>query len=638
MSVTTREGGHGVRGMAREECPQRHGAALAGRAVAAALALAGCGAEPGPTYVDAREPCADRNPRRNLYFGDLHVHTAYSFDAWVHDVRADPADAYAFARGAEIEGRRIDRPLDFAAVTDHSEFLAEVEGCTTPGSAVYDLQRCVTFRAGTPASLVGFGIELDDPMPARFEDLCGPEGIDCPGRAEAVWRRTIEAAEAAYDRSSACEFTSLIGYEWSGSVGLSNLHRNVIFRTSATPRAPVTHFEAPSAGELWRRLQEECRDALPGCEVLAIPHGTNWSNGNLFFPEGDATQAEIRADLEPLLEIYQHKGDAECSAGVSGIGGPDELCSFEKLRLPPFDDCGEGTGSQGMVGRGCVSRLDFLRGVLLAGLKEERRIGVNPYRVGVIASTDTHNGTPGMVRETSYTGHVGKQEGDALARLTGAVPAGPRNSPGGLVAVWAEENSREAIFDALQRREVYGTSGPRIAVRVFGGWELPDDLCSSGDFVARGDAAGVPMGAEAKPRPGPEDRWTIAVSASRDPTSAPLERVQVIKGWLDAEGAGQIAVFDVAGGPGGAKVDASTCQKESTGADLLCAVWRDPDFNPERPAFYYVRVVEDPVCRWSWLDCLRLPAAERPAACSDPTIARVIQERAWTSPIWVSPR
>lgn len=609
--------------------------------------LVACRDDAPAPYVDAREACADRNPLRNLYFGDLHVHTAYSFDAWINDVRTDPAGAYRLARGEAVAGRKLARPLDFAAVTDHSEYLAEVEGCTTPGSAVYDTDRCVNFRAATPSALVSFGLGLDGDDAARFDDLCGPGALDCPARAAAVWGRVQEAAEAAYDRSAACTFTSFVAYEWSGQRNLSNLHRNVIFRSSRVPSAPISHFEAPTAFELWQRLQSECKDGLAGCDVLAIPHNSNWSNGNLFVPEAPAGAdpaelARVRAELEPLLEIFQHKGDSECIGGLPGLGPPDELCDFEKLRLPPFDDCGDATGSQGMLNKGCVSRLDYLRGILLAGLSEEQRLGINPYRLGVIASTDTHNATPGLVEESDFRGHFGAREADATARLTGNVPAGPRNSPGGLVAVWAEENSREAIFDALRRREVYGTSGPRIAVRVFAGWDLPEDLCAGGDLVAEADARGVPMGGVLTRRPGETGAPVIVATAQRDPGApgspgSKLERLQVIKGWLDDTSTGAITVVDLAGGPDGSVVDEATCAADQRGADLLCGTWRDPEFDPGRPAFYYVRVIEDPVCRWSWRDCLSLPEADRPPACADPTLPRTLQERAWTSPIWYSP-
>lgn len=610
------------------------------------LFLFACNSEPPRSYDDPREPCADHNPRRNLYFGDLHVHTAYSFDAWISDVRTDPAGAYRFARGETVAGERLPRPLDFAAVTDHAEYLAEVEGCTTPGSAVYETERCVGFRAADQSALVQFGLGLNSETPKRFTDLCGPGGIDCPARAAAVWQRIQDAGEQAYDRSAACEFTTLIAYEWSGARQLANLHRNVIFRTRDVPAAPTSHFEAPTAFELWTRLQSECREGLPGCDVLAIPHNSNWSNGNLFVPEtpagsDPASLAQLRADLEPLLEVYQHKGDSECMNGISGLGEPDELCDFEKLRTGAVDDCGDGVGSNGIIARGCVSRLDFLRGVLLQGLQEEAKLGVNPYRLGVIASTDTHNGTPGKVEEVNYSGHFGNLESDPVARLTAAIPAGPRNSGGGLVAVWAEENSREAIFDALRRREVYGTSGPRIAVRMFAGWDFPQDLCERADLVEVADPRGVPMGGVLGERPQGASPQ-IVVAAQRDVGTAEqpgtgLARVQVIKGWLDAAGDGHIAVFDVASAAQPGSVDEATCEPKGAGADALCSLWTDPNYDPALPTFYYARVLENPTCRWSWRDCLGLAASDRPPICDDPALPRTIEERAWTSPIWIDP-
>ncbi|MCB9703705.1 MAG: DUF3604 domain-containing protein [Myxococcales bacterium] len=629
-------------------------------ALALALALAACQAEPAP-WVEEREPCDDHNPLRNLYWGDLHVHTSYSFDAWLNDVRVDPALALRFAAGEAVkipplgvdglgtQEVRLDRPLDFVSITDHSEYLAEVAGCTTPGSPVFEESRCQKYREAGASSLVAFGLGLDTESPSRFSDLCGDGGLDCPGLAGEVWTRVQEAAEAGYDRTRACSMTTFVGYEWSGSRDLANLHRNVIFRSSQVPPLPVSHFEAPTAHGLWTRLQAECREGIDGCDVMSIPHNANWSNGQLFYPEvpegeDPVAVATLRAEMEPLLEVFQHKGDSECINGISGVlGAPDELCNFEKLRDPPYDDCGDGFGTQGMIGRGCISRLDYLRGILLEGLRQEEALGVNPYLLGVIASTDTHNGTPGMTAEAGFPGHFGSRDADPIGRLTGAIPAGVRDNAGGLVAVWAEEKSRGAIFDALRRREAYGTSGPRIAVRVFGGWELPEDLCDRADLVAVADAAGVPMGGVLPPAPtsaagGPR----IVVSALRDPGSegapgTPLQRAQVIKGWLDAGGEGHIEVFDVAGGDNGASVDLATCEPQGSGADALCGVWEDASFDPARPAFYYVRVVENPVCRWSTRDCMALAADERPEVCDDPAIPKVIQERAWTSPIWHRP-
>jgi len=611
-------------------------------------------ASSGGAVADVAQPvpvCDAYDPARSVYWGDLHVHTAYSFDAWLHDVRIDPDQAYRFAQGEPVglppldergqptQTVQIDRALDFAAVTDHAEFLAEVEACTTEGSAAYGSTLCVDYRANQNGALVTFGVQLGLPAPTRFEQICGEGGVDCEALAQEVWQRTIDAAEAHDDGGPACRFTTFVGYEWSGMQSLSNLHRNVVFRGTQVPPRPLSYYEAPSAQALWDALGQECLAGIPGCDVLAIPHNSNWSNGRLFRVEypgagSEAEQAQARAAMEPLVEVFQHKGDSECINGVSGVlGEPDELCDFEKLRVPPFEDCGDGVGSNGMLGAGCVSRRDYLRGALLEGLREQVRIGANPFQLGFIASTDTHNGTPGAVAEGAYVGHVGREEGTALGRLTGEVPAGPRNGPGGLVAVWATENARDAIFDALRRRETYGTSGPRMTVRVFGGYGLPADLCERGDLVAVGDAEGVPMGGQLPAFPG-EGAPRMVVSALRDPQGLPLQRVQVIKGWIDDADEAHVTVFDAAGGDNGATVDPKTCEPQGEGADALCTVWSDPQFDPSRPAYYYVRVVENPRCRWSATDCQAL-GAMAPAVCDE--LPTTIQERAWTSPIWYTP-
>lgn len=644
-------------GAAMERRRARHAALLS----LLAIPIAACGDDDGggDGPVDTREACADRNPLRNVYWGDLHVHTRFSFDAYLNDVRGTPADAYAYAKGAPITlpdetgaqtiEVQIDRPLDFAAVTDHAEYLGEVSACSDPSSPVYDGQFCTDFRSDPDNALVRVGGNLNLPDPMRF-DVC--DDFDCLARAEDAWRREQEAAEAAYDRTSACTFTSFVAYEWSSARGLSNLHRNVLFRSARVPTLPTSYYEENEPEGLWAALRRDCLDGLPGCDVMSIPHNTNWSNGNMFvpeYPEGvdEAEFARERAELEPLLEMFQHKGDSECENGLGGVlGDVDELCRFEKLRDPPFPDCGDGTGAGGTINVGCVSRLDFLRGILLEGLREEARIGVNPYPLGVIASTDTHNATPGAVQESDYVGHFGSLETDLLVRLTIDVPGGPRANPGGLVAVWAEENSREAIFDAMRRKETYGTSGPRIGVRFFGGHDLPEDLCDRADLVETGYADGVPMGG-ALPAPDGDAAPRFAVLATRDPGTerfpgSPLQRAQIIKGWIDGEGQSRVEVVDVAGGENGATVNPDTCEPEGEGADTLCTVWTDPDFDPSERAYYYVRVLENPVCRWSARACQLIPPddtsdrAERARANCE-NLPTTIQERAWTSPIFYSP-
>jgi hypothetical protein len=617
-----------------------------------------------PPTDGGREPCAARNPLRNVYYGDLHIHTAYSFDAYGFDVRTTPEQAYRFARGEAValppldaQGNgtqilRLERPLDFAAVTDHSEFLGEVEACTLPGSPTYESMTCQLYRAGGNQGVGTFGVLVTFTRPRRPIDICGVDGARCRDGAGAVWQRIQNAAEAAYDRSANCSFTSFVAYEYSAGTGISTLHRNVIFRNTHVP-FPISYFEQPTPPGLWRELQVSCLEAADGCDVIAIPHNSNESNGRMFFVEypgaesveAERAQAALRALLEPVVEIYQHKGDSECMNGFAGIlGRPDELCSFEKRHQPDFEDCGDGKGSLGTTGLGCVSRWDFVRNALLAGLQEQERIGVNPYRLGITASTDTHNGTPGAVEEASFIGHRGTDDDTPEKQLGPGLlyPGGIIFSPGGLTGVWAEENARDSIFDAFKRREVFGTSGPRIAVRLFGGWDYDADLCGDPRLTAKGYDHGVPMGSTLPPPAADAGAPRFVVSALRDAGTdqrpgVSLQRLQIIKGWI-ADGQPHQQVFDVAGDPeNGAGVDLDTCQPFGAGSDTLCAVWTDPQFDPDQQAFYYARVIENPSCRWNVYTCNRLPANERPPACNDAAVLKTVQERAWTSPIWYEP-
>jgi hypothetical protein len=505
------------------------------------------------------------------------------------------------------------------------------------------------YRSATVRAFANFGVNLTRSRPARFPDVCGPNNSVCLQAAGDVWERVQAAAAAAYQR---CTFTAFIAYEYSRSPGGSTMHRNVIFRNDRVP-FPISAFEQPTPQGLWRALKAACQETGTGCDVLAIPHNSNESNGHQFVVEypgaqtldDERAQAQLRAAMEPLVEVYQHKGNSECFNGISGIvGAPDEQCEFEKRRQGTVPDCMDRTGQQGAAGGGCVSKLDYVRGALLAGLQEQERIGINPYRLGFIGSTDTHNGTPGFTDEWSWIGHQGKNDAAPADRLgDGTVTdGGVTFSPGALAAVWAEENSRSSIFDALRRKETFATSGTRISVRVFGGWDLPHDMCSDPNMTQTGYARGVPMGGVLASPPAPTSAPTFAIAALRDPGTnehpgTALQRLQVIKGWIDA-GVWHQQVYDVAGDAhNGATVDLASCTPQGPGADDLCTVWSDPDFDPARRAFYYVRVLENPSCRWNaWL-CNRLPAEQRPAVCDDPTAPKTIQERAWTSPIWYEP-
>lgn len=642
----------------------------------AAMGFFACTAAPAPDepYVEAREPCAAADPLRRLFFGDLHIHTSYSFDAHAFDVRHTPDDAYRFARGAALrlpplgpdgEGTQtvqLSRPLDFAAVTDHSEFLGEVEACSLPGSDTYDSAACRSYRQGGGPAIAAMGLVLAFSDPQRNPDICGEDGRVCGNLSGQVWGRVQQAAAAAYDRSAACRFTSFVAYEYSAAPGLSTMHRNVIFRNDRVP-PPITTFEQPTAEGLWRELSTRCQGAGTGCDVLAIPHNPNESNGRMFrleYPEGASLdeqrqQARARAAMEPLVEVYQHKGDSECANALAGpLGAPDEACDFEKPRRK-IVDCGDAIGTGGTMRSGCLARSDFVRYALLDGLREEIRLGENPLRLGLIASTDTHNATPGATAEDRFIGHRGTDDDTPEKQLSsgGLTPGGIEFSGGGLVGVWAEENSRPSLFDALRRREVLGTSGPRIAVRFFGGWgdawgntgSSEAALCHDPALVRRGYEGGVAMGGLlpaadlAERRRGP----AFVVSALRDPgdgrqAGGKLQVLQLVKGWISADGAAHYRVFDLAGDrKNGASVDDATCEPRGPGADSLCAVFRDDSFDPAQPAFYYVRVLENPSCRWNAHTCNALPPTARPPACTDPSVPRTIQERAWTSPIYYSP-
>jgi hypothetical protein len=325
------------------------------------------------------------------------------------------------------------------------------------------------------------------------------------------------------------------------------------------------------------------------------------------------------------------------------LGGADEFCDYEEWRPAETEDCKGGTGSGALAGLGCVDRTDYVRHALVAGLAEERRLGVNPYKMGIVGATDAHNANPGDVEEYSYQGWRGAADAEVATRVSGGITPAISNaasSPGGLAGVWAEENSRDSIFDAMVRRETFGTSGPRMTARFFGGWNYPDNLCDDSELVAKGYADGVPMGADLPKPPEGVDAPRFVVSALRDTgirlhPGGQLQRAQIVKGWVDDDDNFNQAVYDVAGGPNDADVDLSTCQPTgSGGSDSFCTVWTDPDFDPSRKAVYYLRVLENPSCRWNQHQCNSLPAAAQPEGCLNPTVPRTIQERLWTSPIW----
>ncbi len=570
------------------------------------------------------------NPQRNLYWGDLHIHTSFSTDAYTNGVRATPDDAYTFAKGGEIEhaagyGIRIRRPLDFAAVTDHSEYLGVLRATQPDGPLsrrglrerlLNDGRLGITVMLAQ--SLLGF--DLENYIVPGWEDI-----------SRSAWQETVATAERHNDPG---RFTAFVGYEWSSMPGERNLHRNVIYRSARVPALPFTSLDSEDPRDLWSALEQQRQQ---GMECFAIPHNGNLSDGRMydrFMFDGkpmDAAYAQRRLDNEPLSEIFQVKGSSETNPLLSD---EDEFAGFEiyDTMLAQSQATSRAKGS-------------YARDALRTGLEMSHSEGFNPYRFGVIGSSDGHNASS-PVEENNYHGKLPLLDGSAALRMGLAsyfptsMPGGPRWSAAGLAAVWAQENTRESLYDAMRRKETYATSGPRMAVRFFGGWHYPQDLLQRQDWIAQAQAQGVPMGGELPV--GDAAAPTFALWAIRDPDSGNLDRIQIIKGWVDEAGNSHEKIFDVAWSGSrsldasghlpavGNTVDASTATYDnSIGAEQLSAVWTDPEFDPTREAFYYARVIEIPTPRWTTFDAVQLgiPAPE-PVS---------LQERAVTSAIWYSP-
>ena len=617
-------------------------------------------------YTEAREPCRRYDPLRTPFFGDLHVHTAYSQDASTQGTRTTPRQAYGFARGEAIgvqpydrEGRasrtlKLRRPLDFAAVTDHAEQLGETRICQTPELEGYRSITCRTYRRWPRLAFFWMNFRVAATGEPRRFGFCGDDGEVCLKVTRSVWKDITDAAEAAYDRSAACQFTTFVGYEWTAAPNGNNLHRNVIFRNERHTPLPISFIEAPTPEILWRDLRAQCIERDDGCNALIIPHNSNLSGGLMFLSEDsnghpfDRNYAAERAAREPLVEVMQHKGASEC---LRSPLSPDEYCDFEKLPYSSF------RGKYVPRLNQPAQPIGFVREALKQGLALEVKLGVNPFKLGMVGSTDTHLGASGAVDEQKFLGHGGAGV-PALEAVPLGLPDELEFNPGGLAVVWAEENSRDALFAAMQRKEVYGTSGPRFVVRFFGGFNLPAEICESESYARAGYANGVPMGGdliasvETKKEPHAPmfSVWALSDPGVGDESAVPLERVQIIKGWLDDSGKVNEKVYDVAvatppEGTEGAGVDQATCELRGSGPKSLCALWTDPDFDVGERAFYYARVLESPTCRWSQRLCVAnkircdMPETIDPGfeGCCSTSHQPVIQERAWTSPIWYSP-
>ena len=606
------------------------------------------------------------DPLKNVYWGELHVHTTESLDAVLFGTTATPEDAYRFARGEPLlspggELMQLSRPLDFMAITDHAEGFGLRTRCDEPDLSLFEQLNCWVMQTPGFTTALFFASrqsrmptepDLDQP-PGVYRNrtregrmlgdvpICGGEGGQerCWRDSNLDWARYIELADRHNEPGV---FTTFSAYEYSPVLeGAGKHHRNVIFNGDDLPEHAISAQDVGNALELWRGLEEACTG---DCDFLTIPHNMNKGWG-LFYSrhtwDGDTYDEddwELRKRREPLAEMYQVKGASECALGV---GSTDEECAFEQILEP----CEPGQEN------GCALQTSFARQGLKVGLELDRELGFNPLEFGFIAATDAHNANPGDAEEWDFVGKVGAASSPAIRRMRSlAGQEGPNqilvdHGSGGLAAVWAEENTRDAIFAGMQRREAYATSGPRILLRFFAGWGFDDAIVDDSDPVALATEGGVPMGAVLQPEDEKAGSPTFFVWAGADWMSAPLQRIQIIKGWIDDEGETHEVVRDVVCADGlevdpstlrcpdnGASVDFTTCEtRGESGAGQLVATWKDEDFDASQDAFYYVRAIQNPTCRWSTYDAIRLGIEP------DPRVPPTIQERAWSSPIWIDP-
>jgi hypothetical protein len=595
-------------------------------------------------------PYAGRTYPTRPYFGDTHLHTSFSFDAGAFGARLGPADAYRFAKGEELMASsgqpvRLSRPLDFLVVADHSDNMGFFPDLL---AGKPELLADPTGRRWYDMIQSGKGGEAAIELIVAFSQGTFPKSLMySPGSRpyKAAWQATIAAAE---DHNAPGRFTAFIGYEWTSNTGGNNLHRNVIFRDDHVRARQVEPFTVYPPGsdnpaDLWRWMQ--AYEEKTGGSVLAIAHNGNLSNG-LMFPMVEAFSrpidrqyAETRMRWERLYEATQTKGDGETHPFLSPN---DEFADFEKWDKANLD------GS--VPKKNDMLQYEYLRRALQNGLLLEQRLGVNPYKFGLVGSSDAHTGLAAM-EEENFFGKTTPQE-PSPERLRATFVDNPKTGvkimdwevlASGYAAVWATDNTREAIWDAMQRRETYATTGTRMVVRFFGGWDFADADAANRNPGAVGYAKGVPMGGDLKQVPGGKSP-TFLVAALRDPIGANLDRVQIVKGWLDAKGAVHERVYDVvwsgnrkpgADGklpPVGSTVDVANATWTNTiGAPELIAVWRDPAFEPSQRAFYYVRVLEIPTPRWTAYDAKRFGLQPLPGT------RMTIVERAYTSPIWYTP-
>jgi hypothetical protein len=608
------------------------------------------GLYPGKAY----SPYAQRSfPERPLW-GDTHLHTAMSVDAGLFGCRLGLEEAYRFARGEEVisstgQPVKLSRPLDWLVIADHSDAMGFIQDLAVGAPEILAFEEGKRWSQGLQAGgEASVAAALD--LITTFSQGKVPKELliqYSPGAKKyaSTWETVVKAAE---DYNDPGRFATLIGFEWTSLVNGNNLHRNVVFRDGANKAGQVVPFttQAPIGStdplDLYRWLENY--EAQTGGTALALAHNGNLSNGLMFPVDAQYTGRKLdeayvksRARWEPMYEVTQMKGDGEAHPFLSP---DDEFADYETWDAGNLDL--SEAKKPDMLAR------EYAREALKNGLLLESRLGTNPYKFGMVGSTDSHTGLSTAEEDNFFGKHPGGEPSPArmehpFTKTEFGSFEGWQTVASGMAAVWATENTREAIFDAMQRREVYTTTGPRIGVRFFGGWDLtPDDL-NSRQPAFRGYEKGVPMGADLPPRRA-SGTPKFMVYALRDSIGANLDRIQIVKGWLDRDGKTHERVYDVAWSgdrklgangklpPVGNTVDVKNATWTNTiGASELGTVWTDPDFDANERAFYYARVMEIPTPRWVVYDAFRF-------GIELPEDAKLIgQERAYTSPIWYTP-
>jgi hypothetical protein len=592
-------------------------------------------------------PYANQHFPKQVYFGDTHHHSSISFDSGMFGNTLGPSESFRFARGEAVTASngivaKLIRPLDFLAVTDHAAYLGFTDLIKRADSRLMATQggreMVEGYKAGGEAAwlfVVSMMKDFDIGKP-RFED----SKIN-----RTVWESVVDVA-SQYNEPG--KFTAFNGYEWTSAPKGNNLHRVVIFRDGpdrVKQIVPFSAFDSIKPEPLWDFLADY--EKKTGGQALAIPHNPNISNGLMFaktMSNGKPItkeHAKKRARLEPLMEITQAKGDSEAHPFLST---EDEFADFETWG---FGNAGSPTTPK----KDSMLQYEYARSALKWGLKHEQNLGVNPFKFGVVGGTDTHTSLS-TTREENFFGKLPgllpgpERTKEAMVLNADKSPAVSswQTSASGLTGVWARENTRSSLFDAMARKEVYATTGTRIRVRVFAGWDFEPEEAQRPDFAKQGYARGVPMGGDLTKAPDGAAP-TFMARALRDPDGANLDRVQIIKGWVDSKGEMHERIYDVAvsdGRPIGAdgrttvavgntvNVKGAT-YINSIGDVMLTAHWNDPDFNPNQKAFYYVRVIEIPTPRWTAYDAVRFDIK------LPKEITMTIQDRAYTSPIWYTP-